>query len=210
MISPFIVFFLIISMLLVCAGSAWHVNHDMSSNFVVNRICESCGEVFQAKTTVTRFCSSKCNKRASKQKLRGVKMASMDDMISKLTAKHSDDISSREFLSVKMAARLLGASDKIIYGMIKSGKIRGVNLSQRKTVIYRHDIDNLFILPEPLSPQEEEITFDNSYNMAQAQRVFNISEKALYDIIKRHSVTKKRIGKGVYVLKKSLEVIFNT
>ena len=41
----------------------------MSSNFVVKRLCEHCGQVFEAKTTVTRFCSKLCNKRSYKQKL---------------------------------------------------------------------------------------------------------------------------------------------
>lgn len=181
----------------------------MSSNFVVNRICECCGNVFEAKTTVTRFCSKLCNKRSWKKKLRGAKTAPVDELVAKLTHKASEDISTREFLSVKMAAKLLGASERIIYSMIRSGKLRSANLSARKTVIYRQDIDNLFTLPEPVAPPEEEATLENSYSMAQAQEVFNISDKALYEIIKRHNLKKTRIGKGVYVLKKSLEAIFN-
>jgi len=141
--------------------------------------------------------------------MRGIKTAAMDHVVSQLTAKASDDISTRQFLSVKMTAQLLGASEKIIYGMIKLGKLRSANLSKRKTVIYRQDIDNLFSLPETVALPEENATLENSYNMAQAQQIFNISEKALYDIVKRHNLKKTKIGKGVYVLKKSLEAIFN-
>jgi len=50
----------------------------MSSNFTVKRLCEQCGNVFEAKTTVTRFCGKLCNKRNFKQRIRGVKMAAMD------------------------------------------------------------------------------------------------------------------------------------
>ncbi len=53
----------------------------MSSNFTVNRICEGCGNVFEAKTTVTRFCSKLCTKRVYKKSLRGIKMASMDKVV---------------------------------------------------------------------------------------------------------------------------------
>jgi endogenous inhibitor of DNA gyrase (YacG/DUF329 family) len=46
----------------------------MSSNITVNKICEHCGKVFTAKTTVTRFCSSQCNSRNYKQKVRNEKL----------------------------------------------------------------------------------------------------------------------------------------
>lgn len=136
-------------------------------------------------------------------------MASMDKVVEALTSKKEEDISSKEFLSVKLAAKLLGASGKIIYGMIHSGKLRAINLSQRKTVIYRSDINNLFTLPPPATEPEKELCKEECYNMREAQEVFNISEKALYDIIKRHDLKKKRFGKGVYVSKQSLERIFD-
>ena len=75
--------------------------------------------------------------------------------------------------------------------MVKSGKIRSANLSQRKTVIYRQDIDSLFKLPEPLHEKpEKEPGINDCYHMAEAQERFSISEKALYDIIKRNNIKK--------------------
>lgn len=34
----------------------------MSLNFTITRICQSCGNEFLARTTVTRFCSDHCRK----------------------------------------------------------------------------------------------------------------------------------------------------
>ncbi|WP_448104068.1 hypothetical protein [Pedobacter panaciterrae] len=50
----------------------------MSSNFTVQRICEHCKDIFDAKTTVTRFCSRLCNKRSYKLKERNVVMKNID------------------------------------------------------------------------------------------------------------------------------------
>jgi excisionase family DNA binding protein len=181
----------------------------MSSNFTVNKICECCGDVFQAKTTVTRYCSKACNSAHYKQKARNKKIAPMDKLIEKMINKNISDISDREFLTVKMAAKLLGTSEKIVYGMIASGKIRSANLSKRKTVIYRQDIDNLFKLPEIVPGAEKEADIDDCYHMAEAQAKFSISEKALYDLIKRNNIKKFQSGWYTYVPKKALDQIFN-
>jgi excisionase family DNA binding protein len=181
----------------------------MSSNITVNRICECCGNVFQAKTTVTKYCSKLCNKRHAKQKARAEKIAPVEQLIEKMVSHHQQDLSSREFLSVKQAAKLLGVSERIVLGLVKTGKIRSANLSQRKTTIYRQDIDKLFTLPERTPAPEKDPGIDECYHMAEAQEIFNISEKALYDIIKRNNIKKFQSGKFTYVARKSLDGIFN-
>lgn len=181
----------------------------MSSNLTVNRICVCCGKVFQAKTTVTRYCGKLCNKRYSKQKARAEKIAPVEQLIKKMVNHQQQDLSSREFLSVKMAAKLLAVSERVIYGMVNSGRIRSANLAQRKTVIYRQDIDSLFKLPPALPEAEKEIGIDDCYHMAEAQKRFHISEKALYDIIKRNKVKKIQSGWYKYVPKSALDQILN-
>jgi excisionase family DNA binding protein len=182
----------------------------MSSNFTVKRLCEQCGNVFEAKTTVTRFCGKLCNKRNFKQRIRGVKMAAMDEVVKSILDKPSDDLKATEFLSVRLAAKLLGASQKIIYSMIRSGRLKAVNLSKRKTTVYRKEIDNLFALPEidstniSLKPEIVEC-----YHMAEAQEKFNISEKALYELIKRNHISKFQAGWYTYVAKSDLDKIFS-
>ena len=117
------------------------------------------------------------------------------------------ELNSLEFLSVKAAAKLLGASDKIVYNMIRSGRLKATNLSARKTVISRKDIDSLFQLPAAAADDPDDLA--NCYHMGEAQVIYNISEKALYEIIKRNNITKIQSGKFTYVAKSALNKIFN-
>lgn len=182
----------------------------MSSNFTVNKICEHCGKVFGAKTTVTRFCSSKCNSRNYKQKIRNEKIGVAQQAVKQVISHQLEDLTSLEFLSVKVAAKLLGASEKIVYNMIRSGRLNATNLSVRKTVINRADIDHLFNLPESLDEQKPNSSnLSACCHMGEAQQLYRISEKALYDIIKRYQIPKYQLGRYTYVLKVHLEKIFN-
>jgi len=182
----------------------------MSSNFTVNKVCEYCGNVFTAKTTVTRFCSKTCNSRNYKQQLRGEKITLSNQAIRQVITHKLEELTNLEFLSVKAAAKLLGASDKIVYAMIKSGRLKATNLSIRKTVINRADIERLFELPEiPDNRQPNSSNLSECCHMGEAQRVYNISEKALFEILKRNDVPKYQVGKYTYVLKSHLDNIFN-
>lgn len=182
----------------------------MSSNFTVNRLCEQCGNVFAAKTTVTRFCSKLCNKRNGKQRSRNIKMALMDQVVQRVLDEQVSDVSSVEFLNVKNAAKLLRASEKMIYHMINSGRLKAVNLSKRKTLVYRKDIDRLFDLPVVVRPKDTSLPLASQcYNMGEAREIFHVSEKALLDIIKRNSIPKFQEGKFTYVAKSELNKIFN-
>lgn len=181
----------------------------MSSNFTVNRVCEQCGNIFIAKTTVTRFCSKACNSKNNKQKIRASKIAEADHQVRQVINHRIEELSSLEFLTVKAAAELLGASERIIYTMIRTGRLKATNLSVRKTVISRRDIDGLFDLL-PAGPSVDiALTIENCYNIGEAQTKFNVSEKALFEIIKRNNISKFQQGKFTYVPKTALDSIFN-
>lgn len=182
----------------------------MSSNITVNKICEHCGKVFTAKTTVTRFCSSRCNSRNYKQKVRNEKLGIANQEVRQVISHQLEELTSLEFLSVKAAAKLLGASDKIVYTMIKSGRLKATNLSVRKTVINRADIDRLFDLPEiPDERKPNSSNLSECCHMGEAQKIYHISEKALFEILKRNEVPKYQVGKFTYLLKSHLDQIFN-
>jgi excisionase family DNA binding protein len=182
----------------------------MSSNFTVDRICEHCGNTFTAKTTVTRFCSKICNNRNHKQKAREAKYERSAQEVRQVINHRIDELHTQEFLTVKTAAKLLGASEKIVHGMIKSGRLKATNLSVRKTVISRADIDGLFDLPErPDENKPNSSNLSECCHMGEAQKIYNISEKALSEIIRRNQVPKYQVGWYTYVLKSHLEKIFN-
>jgi excisionase family DNA binding protein len=50
----------------------------------------------------------------------------------------------KEYLTVKEAAQILNASNRFVYSLIQSGKLKADNLGERKTIIKRSEIDKLF------------------------------------------------------------------
>ncbi|MDB5089264.1 MAG: hypothetical protein JWR09_3258, partial [Mucilaginibacter sp.] len=62
-------------------------------------------------------------------------------------------------------------------------------------------------LPDDRKPNSSNLS--ECYHMGEAQKNYNISEKALFDILKRNEVPKYQVGKFTYVLKSHLDKIFN-
>ena len=179
----------------------------MSSNIKVQRICQYCGNEFTAKTTVTKYCSNTCVKRAYKERLRTAKVEVSNNETKQIKTKPVEELKTKEFLTVRDVATLLNCSIRTIYYYIESGNLKAVNLSQRLTRIKRSDIDKLFENPQPnISKPENKsnpIQYDISecYNLTEVQSKYSISEKALHDIIKRNNIPKIKKGWFAYVPK---------
>ena len=116
----------------------------MSSNIKVQKICEYCRNEFTARTTVTRTCSDNCAKRLYKQKQREAKIEKATNETRLIKAMPAPEIQAKEFLTIRDAALLLNCSIRTAYRLIERGNIRAVNLSERKTLIKRSEIDKLF------------------------------------------------------------------
>lgn len=179
----------------------------MSSNIIIKKSCEQCGKVFEAKTSVTRFCSLKCNNKNLKLRKRGVSNFQQQKVTRKKVNHTLADLTSMEFLSVPKAAKLMDVSKRIVYNLINSGRLRATNISVRKTIIARIDIDAFFDRPDGTSGKALN---PNYCRMAEAAVIFNISESALFEIIKRNELPKFKEGKYTYIAKSDLEKIFNT
>lgn len=122
----------------------------MSSNLKIPKVCQQCGNSFVAKTTVTKYCSTLCASRACKKRKREEKIqAALNETKTELQGTQTlqslqtDNIQSKQFLSVKEAAKLLGASRWTIQRMIQREQIKVGKLG-RRTIIPRTEIDNLF------------------------------------------------------------------
>jgi len=120
----------------------------MSSNIEIKKICEYCGNEFMAKTTVTRYCSHKCNSRAYKQALKEKKVnkaieKTNQQKILSATEIDFDVIKQKEFLSLKEAYKLIGVSERTLYRLIETGKIKSTKIG-RRTLIKKAEIDKLF------------------------------------------------------------------
>jgi predicted DNA-binding protein (UPF0251 family) len=176
----------------------------MSSNFIMKKTCEQCGKLFVAKTSVTRFCSLKCNNKNIKLRKKASYIIPEQKVTKKRVGHTLEELTSLEFLDVKGAAKLLGASEKIVRAMINSGRLKATNLSVRKTVISRKDIDALFDMPDGSSGKSLN---PNYCKMAEAAVIFGISDSALFEVIRRNNVPKFKEGKYTYVAKSDLEKV---
>lgn len=117
----------------------------MSSNIRINRICQFCGKEFEARKTVTRTCSDSCAKKLYKQKQKNIKIEKSTAETIAVKSKPMEDLKAKEFLTVRDISKLLSCSTRTAYYLIAKGNIKAVNLSQRKTLIQRSEIDKLFI-----------------------------------------------------------------
>lgn len=187
----------------------------MSSNIEVIRICQFCEKEFTAKTTKTKFCSLACSSKAYKKRTRQQKIANSNLETTIIKSKPILDLKDKEFLTVKEVALLLGFAPKTVYRLISQNKIIAYNFSERMTVVKRSELDALFQIIEPnyeivIRPKErkKESNIADCYTITEIQQKFNISNGALYNIIKRNNIHKFTKGKFTYVSKTDIEAIF--
>ena len=186
---------------------------NMSSNIIVKRICDYCKNAFDAKTTKTKYCSHICNSRGYKLNQKLKKIETSDTETKSKASNYVMDVNSKDFLTVNEASTLLNMSSKTVYRLIEQNELNAFNFSVRKTLIRRKDIesyfDNNLISVDNINPNtENEINLNNSYTINEAIEKFNISNGALYNIIKRFNIPKRKLGRYTLVKKEDLNTIF--
>lgn len=186
---------------------------NMSSNITVKRICDYCKNTFDAKTTKTKYCSHICNSRGYKLNQKLKKIETSDTETKSKASNYVMDVNSKDFLTVNEASKLLNMSSKTVYRLIEQNELNAFNFSVRKTLIRRKDIEsyfdnNLLSVDYVNSNRDNEINLSNSYTINEAIEKFNISNGALYNIIKRFNIPKRKLGKYTLVKKEDLNTIF--
>jgi len=116
----------------------------------IPKTCQFCNQLFVAQTTVTKYCGTPCAQKAYKKRKREEKIqASLEadrqalQSQQSLQSESADDLNTKDFLSVKEAAQLLGASRWTIQRMISSQKIKYGKVG-RRTIIPKSEIQSLF------------------------------------------------------------------
>lgn len=115
----------------------------MSSNIKIQKICQYCGNEFTARTTVTKYCSDVCAKRAYKAQKRSEKINASKNETHRIKSYPIEQIKSKEFLTVRDVATLLNCSRQTIYNLINSGNLKAKNIKIKKTLVRRSEIDRL-------------------------------------------------------------------
>ncbi|WP_245539607.1 helix-turn-helix domain-containing protein [Pontibacter roseus] len=120
------------------------------------------------------------------------------------------DIKNKEYLSIADACKLLGLSRWTIWRAIKKRELTAAKIG-RTTIIQRTAIDKLFALQPlntgPKEPAQHTFNADYCYTISQVLSLYTISEKALYDVIKRNNITKHKQGRISYVSKSEIDII---
>lgn len=115
----------------------------MTSSIRIQRICKHCGNEFTARTTVSKFCSEACTKRAYKAKLRQAKIERSNAETQAIRNKPLVEIQAKEFLSIAETCLLLGLSERTVYRLLQNGRIPATKMG-RRTVIKRTNLESLF------------------------------------------------------------------
>lgn len=180
----------------------------MSSNIRVTRICGYCGKAFEARKTTSTVCSDQCANRAYKARKRAEKITASNEQTKQVIEKPITDLRAHEFLTVEESARLVRISRRTLYRLIERGELATAKLS-RRTVIRRADIDKLFAVPTP-APKPESIpvvAIADCYTMKEIMAKYPISEKALYDLIRRNGIPRQYVGRFAYVPKSMIDTL---
>ena len=114
----------------------------MSSNIEVQRICEFCSNSFIAKTTITRYCSHKCNSRAYKRNVKNLKIELSNKETQLIIAKPIEELKTKPYLSIAETSKLIGISRRTIYRLLQKGELKASKAGKR-TIISRINIDSL-------------------------------------------------------------------
>lgn len=191
----------------------------MSSNIRVQKICEYCGAEFTARTTVTRYCSDLCTGRAGKARARGIKIEKSNAELQSVKLGKTELLNKKEFLTINEACELLSVSRWTVWRAIRKNELPSGRIGKR-VIIRRTDIDRLFLEEHPeekakVSSVEETgksigaLDPENCYTVGEIMDKYGVSGKALKDIIKRNNIPTSRSGRYNYVLRTSIDKIFN-
>jgi excisionase family DNA binding protein len=178
------------------------------SKLKIPKTCEQCGEHFEAKTVITRFCSKGCSHKAVNNKK---KVAQKETKQQELIAKIPNN---RPYISIAEAVLLFGISRDTIYRLVRMGKIPAVNLGERLTRISRAHIETMFaplaVVPAApeIQPKKTDYSQAECYTIGEITEKFGISPSTVSNAIRRNSIPKKQAGKFVYVPKEEIDKIF--
>ena len=184
------------------------------SKLKIPKICEYCGKPFEAKTVVTRFCSSYCVNKSGKERRRKAEDEKRKETILELSASKIAEVNSRPYISVSEASVLFGISKNTIHRLIRAGKIPSVNLGQRLTRISREHLESMFTavdLPKESKSKPIRMQFDinDCYTINEISEKFGVSLSTVSNVIRRNSIPKRQKGKYVYVPKELIDNVFS-
>ncbi len=180
------------------------------SKLKIPKICEQCGKAFEAKTVVTRFCSSTCANKSGKEKKKQAKEAEQKQTLLEQSAEKIAEMQTRPYISITEATILFGISKDTIRRLIKAGKVPAVNFGLRLTRVSRVHLEEMFTAIEiPEEPKENPIKLhyeiDECYTVTEILVKYGVSPSTVENVIRRNSLPKRQVGNYVYVPKAPID-----
>jgi excisionase family DNA binding protein len=188
------------------------------SQLKIPKICEQCGEPFEAKTVITRFCSHACGNKSGKEKKRLIKEAEQKQTLLKESAKQIAEMQARPYISITEATILFGISKDTIRRLVKSGKVPAINFGERLTRVSRSHIEEMFTaveiseMPEKKKKQSVKLynlELEDCYTIGEISKKFGISESSVHKHIRKYSIPIRQIGNYVYAPKSEIDKLYN-
>lgn len=177
------------------------------------KICEYCENEFIAQRVNTKYCSPDCNKTHYKLLSRKRVIKNAQKHSRKTDNIHNNDISKKEFLTIKETCALLGVSRSTLHRYIKNQKIEIKKLS-KKVIIKRKDI-NLFleqfqvvIIPEEVKGFKNSFNINDYYYTGEVVNMYGTTGNSLNNILEKNNISKIKIGSYSYILKNDVIKIF--
>ncbi len=185
-----------------------------SSKLKIPKVCEQCGKPFEAKTVVTRFCSSSCANKSGKERKREAKDAERKQTILEQSVGKIAQMQTRPYISITEATILFGISKNTIHRLIKARKVPAVNFGERLTRVSRVHLEAMFttvVLPESPKEHPVKLQYDTKecYTIAEVSEKFGVSPSTVSNTIRRNSIPKRQVGKFVYVPKEQIDKVFS-
>ena len=183
----------------------------MRSKQVIHKICEYCGNDFEAGRLTSRYCSHNCNRMALKESKRKEVIQQTEALTQKKRKeKIQTEIANRPYLSMAEAAILLGVTVKTAYNLAHAGKIHAVRMSSRQTFVTRKSIDELFENRNPyetLSLKERKPIAD-WYTLDEITDKYGLKRHQIRKIINAENIPEKKEGTRVLIAKNKIDAYF--
>ncbi|WP_281615775.1 helix-turn-helix domain-containing protein [Flammeovirga sp. SubArs3] len=179
----------------------------------IEKRCQYCNKKFIAQKVTTRYCSHSCNQKHYKQKKKDEKVQKVKEDTKAVDLVY---IQQKELLTPTEAKQLLGIGKTYMYKLLSEGKIRSIRITPRSIRIPKTEIENYLL--EQLNKEKSKVqppptTLSNNMNfywsISEIEKIYEISSKALYDLLKRNNIRKLQKGAKVYVKKSDIKKIFD-
>lgn len=189
----------------------------MSSTIEIQKVCELCGSEFTARKTTTRYCSHRCSSQAYKAEKRKEKVQAVVLKQPKpQRMQNIETIRSKEYISVSEAAVLLSTCRQSIYNYLQAGRLKAAQLSGRKTLIRKQDIDELFIANRAAEAAIKaiaavsQVLITEFYTIPEITARYGLKYGRIHQIITRNNIPTTKRGSKLLVSKIDIDKYFNT